>query len=95
MRLAPHRYQRHVFVCVNEKDFGKHCCGRNGSWDILKALRDHVNKNGLMARYNITKSLCQGHCLEGPAITIYPDGKTFTSVSMDDVPSIIEEFLSP
>jgi len=89
------KYKRHIFVCVNEKDFGKHCCAFKGSKEILQMLRDHINNHGLMGTYNVTKSLCQGHCLVGPAIVIYPEGKTFINVTKEDVPKIIKEYLTP
>ncbi|MBI4148992.1 (2Fe-2S) ferredoxin domain-containing protein [Candidatus Woesearchaeota archaeon] len=93
MELSPVRYQRHIFVCVNEKDYGKECCGFKQGPEILQILRDHVNKSGLVGKYNITKSRCLGHCLQGPTIAIYPEGKIFVHVTVEDTKRIIEEFL--
>lgn len=94
MQISPRTYERQIFVCVNEKDMGRHSCGLRGGWDILKKLRDHLNRHGLFGRYNVTKTLCQGHCLQGPAITIYPGGKTFTNITEDDIDTIIRDYLS-
>ncbi len=94
MQLSPRHYKRHLFVCVNEKDFGKECCGKKDSKEILQSLRDHVNQNGLTGTYNITKSLCLGHCLEGPTVAVYPEGKILTHVKKEDVKKIVDEFLS-
>ena len=91
MEQVPVKYQRHIFVCVNEREQGD-CCANKGA-DILRALRDHVNKNGLFGKFNITKTKCLGHCAEGPTIAIYPDGKIFKKVSTDDVKEIIEKYL--
>ncbi len=94
MEQIPVKYERHIFVCVNERKDGKDCCASRESIYILKALRDHINKNALFHKFNVSKSLCLGHCSEGPTIAIYPDGKLFKKVSMKDVPEIIESYLS-
>ena len=93
MELVPVKYERHIFICVNEREEGDCCAGR-GSNDILMALRNHINRNGLVNRFNVSKSKCLGHCAFGPTIAIYPDGLIFRRVSMDDTKQIIEKFLS-
>lgn len=92
MELIDKKYKRHIFVCINDKE-NEECCAKRNSNEILRILREHVNKNGLMGLYNITKTKCLGHCLEGPTIAIYPDGLFFKKVSIDDTKKIIEEFL--
>lgn len=92
MELVPAKYERHIFVCVNERPEGDCCAGRN-SETIFNMLRDHINRNGLFHKYNITKSKCLGHCAFGPTIAVYPDGFIFRKVSTDDVKKIIDEFL--
>lgn len=91
MELLPITYKRHIFVCVNDREGD--CCSKRGSFDILMMLRDHINKNGLVSKYNVTKTKCLGHCADGPTIAVYPDGKIFTNVTKDDIKEIIEKFL--
>ena len=86
------KYKRHIFVCINERKEGE-CCAKRGSLEILRALREHVNKYGLFHKFNITKTKCLGHCEEGPTIAIYPDGKIFKHVTINDVPKIIKQYL--
>ncbi|MBI2108522.1 (2Fe-2S) ferredoxin domain-containing protein [Candidatus Woesearchaeota archaeon] len=93
METIPIKYKRHVFVCLNKRDAPRESCSAKDSEKILTELRQHVNSNGLTGTYNITKTLCLGHCNEGPTIAIYPDGKILRKVSMADVPRIIEEYL--
>lgn len=93
MEEVPIKYERHIFVCINERNEGD-CCSKKGGMEILRALRDHINKNGLFDRFNITKTKCLGHCEHGPTIAIYPDGKIFRKVSETDVEEIIEKYLS-
>ncbi|MBI4174942.1 MAG: (2Fe-2S) ferredoxin domain-containing protein [Candidatus Aenigmarchaeota archaeon] len=92
MELVPVKYERHIFVCVNEREEGD-CCAKRNSSDILMALRNHINRNGLVHRYNVSKSKCLGHCAFGPTIAVYPDGLIFRRVNMEDTKEIIEKFL--
>ena len=93
MELVNAKYKRHIFVCINDREEGD-SCAKKDSEKILKILREHVNQNGLMSLYNITKTKCLGHCSEGPTIAIYPEGLIFKKVSIDDAKKIINEFLS-
>ena len=93
MELVNVRYKRHIFVCINDKEQGE-CCAKKDSEKILKILREHVNENGLMGIYNITKTKCLGHCNEGPTIAVYPEGLIFKKVTLEDTEKIIREFLN-
>ncbi len=92
MELIPKKYKRHIFVCINDKEEGD-CCAKRDSEKILKILREHINQNSLMSTYNVTKTKCLGHCLEGPTIAIYPEGLFFKKVTVEDAKNIIGEFL--
>ena len=92
MELVPTKYERHIFVCVNDREQGD-ACFKRGSENIVKALREHINKNSLFHRYNVSKSKCLGHCAFGPTIAIYPDGLIFRKVTKEDTKEIIEKFL--
>ncbi|MAG52841.1 MAG: ferredoxin [Nanoarchaeota archaeon] len=87
------KYKRHIFVCVRERKDSE-CCSEKNSEEIFLKLRNHVNENGLMHTFNVSKSLCLGHCNEGPTIAIYPDGKILRKVSLEDIDKIIEEYLN-
>jgi len=86
------KYKRHIFVCLNKREDKENCFDRESEKILLK-LRDHVNSKGLMHSFNISKSLCLGHCLNGPTVAIYPDGKILRKVTLEDVDKIIEEYL--
>ena len=93
MELVNQKYKRHIFVCINERE-NEECCAQKQSNEILKILRDHVNRNGLLSLFNITKTKCLGHCNEGPTIAIYPEGLIFKKVTLEDTKKIIQEFLT-
>ncbi|MBI4140638.1 (2Fe-2S) ferredoxin domain-containing protein [Candidatus Woesearchaeota archaeon] len=87
------KYKHHIFVCINERDSGD-CCAKRNSTEILRILREHINNNGLVHEFNVTKTKCLGHCAEGPTIVIYPEGVFFKKVCVDDTKKIIDEFLT-
>lgn len=93
MDQSPVKYRRHIFVCVNERS-KEQSCGPDGGKEILEALRSHINRNGLFHTYNISKVFCLGHCLQGPTVAVYPEGKIFTRVTKHDIKEIIEKFLT-
>jgi sirohydrochlorin cobaltochelatase len=90
MEALPVKYKRHIFVCLKERE--NECCSQKNSEEIFTKLRNYINENGLMHTFNVSKSLCLGHCLEGPTIAIYPDGIILKKVSLEDVDKIIEEY---
>ena len=91
MDISPVKYERHLFVCVNEKP--GQCCGPAGGQEILDVLRAHVNARGLFHRFNVSKVSCFGHCLAGPTVAVYPEGVILTHVSPRDTEDIIRRFL--
>ena len=93
MEESPKKYERHVFVCINER-VGKQACGPDGGEAILQELRQHINQSGLVHKYNVSKVKCLGHCLEGPAIAIYPEGKILVKIKPEDITEIKQKYLS-
>ena len=104
MEESPRKYERHIFVCINER-VGRQACGNTSPRihtsevepvdgnEIVQQLRDHINQSGLVHKYNITKVKCLGHCLEGPALAIYPEGKILVKVRPEDIQEIKAKYL--
>ena len=93
MEIVDKKYKRHIFVCINEREVGD-CCAEKNSQEILRLLREHINNNGLVGVFNVTKTKCLGHCAEGPTIAVYPEGLIFKKVAVEDTKKIIDDFLS-
>jgi (2Fe-2S) ferredoxin len=89
-------YQRHVFICTNERDDGKECCGHKGSLDLLKYLKDRLKTLGLSGAGKIaaTKSGCLGRCALGPSLVIYPDNIWVFPKTTAEIDEIIEKHLA-
>ena len=87
------KHKRYIFVCVNTKESGE-CCSSKESAEIAASLKDYVKENSLSDTFTVRKSLCLSHCSEGPTVAIFPEGKILTHVSKDDMPKIIEKYLT-
>jgi len=83
--------KRHVFVCINEREPGKDCCGHVGGMEIFKKLKEYVITNGLVNQIWVTKASCLGFCNNvGTTIMIYPEKKIYKQVKMDEIDKIID-----
>lgn len=60
-------YRSHVLVC------GGTGCTSSGSVQILKALQDEIDKNGLSSEVQVVKTGCFGLCALGPIMIVYPE----------------------
>ena len=88
-------YNRHVFVCVNQKAAGKTCCANTGGeqfFDYLKLKLLEMGQHGV-GKVRVSKSGCLGRCASGPCIVIYPDEVWYSYQSMADIDEIVEEHL--
>ncbi len=86
------RYERHVFVCINERPPGhpKGCCHDKGSAEIRDLLKAELSRRGLSGAVRANNSGCLDACAHGPSMVIYPDGIWYGKVKKEDVPEIVE-----
>jgi len=87
------RYQRHVFVCINERPAGhpKGCCLEKGSAVIRDTLKAELKKRGLAGIVRANNSGCLDACAFGPSMVIYPEGIWYGGVKKEDVQEIVEQ----
>jgi (2Fe-2S) ferredoxin len=87
------RYQKHVFVCVNERptESERNDCARCGGKDLRIKLVNLVNKNGLRGKVRINKSGCLDACEKGPAMVIYPNEFWYLNVKDANIEEIFTE----
>jgi len=86
------RFQRHVFVCLNERpaDHPRGCCALHGSAQVRDALKDELKRRGLASVVRANNAGCLDACDHGAVLVIYPEGIWYGKVTVDDVPEIIE-----
>ncbi|HXX65161.1 MAG TPA: (2Fe-2S) ferredoxin domain-containing protein [Bacteroidota bacterium] len=86
------RFERHVFVCTNERVPGhpKGCCKEKGSPEVRDALKSEVKRRGLAGIVRINTAGCLDACEFGVSMVVYPEGIWYGGVRSSDVTEIIE-----
>lgn len=89
-------YERHVFVCVNQRPAGnvRGCCHRLGGPEIRERFVKELRVRGLGARMRANNAGCLDFCEFGPTVVIYPDGVWYRIEDVErDVVEIVERHL--
>jgi (2Fe-2S) ferredoxin len=86
------RFQRHVFVCMNERPAGhpKGCCLEKGSAEVRDVLKAELKRRGLAGIVRANNAGCLDACEHGVSMVIYPEGIWYGGVTAGDVPEIID-----
>src|SRR5262249_16502466 len=85
------RFDKHIFICANQKAEGKPCCGEERGMELVRRFREVLNAKGLKGKVRAQKSGCLDACDFGPALVVYPDGTYYKQVTLNDVERIIEQ----
>ena len=88
-------YERHVFVCVNERppDSPKGSCKAAGGIAVRDLLKKELAARGLTHRIRANNAGCLDQCERGVAIVVYPEQVWYGAVTPADVTEIIERHL--
>ncbi len=87
------KYQKHVFICTNQKPAPKKCCGEERGMALVNAFKDKLKEKGLNIEIRAQKAGCLDVCAFGPALVVYPEGVFYGNVQLSDVDEIIESHL--
>ena len=89
------KYEKHVFVCCNQKADGKKCCGEDTGEQYAQYLRTKLIEVGINPKQEIRvqESGCLGVCKNGQAIAVYPEGIFYGNVTEGHLDSIVNEHL--
>ncbi|MFQ5718494.1 MAG: ferredoxin [Acidobacteriota bacterium] len=89
------RYERHVFVCLNERaaDHPRGCCLAKGGAAVREAFKQALKAKGLAGRIRANAAGCLDTCESGVSVVIYPEGVWYGGVTPDDVAEIVERHL--
>ena len=90
----PH-FERHVFVCENERASGhpRGCCAAKGARDVRARLKRLIHAHGLEDRVRANQSGCLDQCERGVTVVVYPEGVWYGGVTVDDVDEIFQSHL--
>jgi len=88
-------YNKHIFVCTNQKAPGKSCCANTGGELYFQYLKSNLSDLGLhgAGKVRVSKTGCLGRCGLGPCIVIYPEGIWYRYTSYADIDEIIDTHL--
>lgn len=87
------KYDKHIFICANQKEGGKKCCGEAQGMELVKRFREEIKAAGIDFPVRAQKAGCLDLCAFGPAIMIYPEGTMYGNVQPEDVPEIVSSHI--
>lgn len=90
----PQPYVRQIYMCINNRNGESVSCGYSGSEDIAEELRRVAKERNLKGKLRVAKSGCMDLCAFGPNLMIWPEGIWYMKVTKDDVPKIIDTYLT-
>ena len=88
-------FQRHVFVCVNERAPGnpKGCCKAKGAEQVRDELKKRLYEIGLKGVVRANNAGCLDQCENGVTVVVYPEQVWYGHVTVADVPELIDRHI--
>ncbi len=87
------KYTKHVFICTNQKDPGKKCCGEETGMELVNIMKEQLKEKNLHLNIRAQRAGCLDVCAHGPAMVVYPEGIFYGKVTREDITEIVEEHL--
>lgn len=89
------KYERHVFICVNEREPGspKGCCLAKGAAEVRGLFKKRLKEMRLNSRVRANAAGCLDACAFGATVVVYPEGVWYGGVAPSDVEEIIQSHI--
>lgn len=87
------KYKKHIFICTNEREGGKQCCGEKTGMELVGEFKNLIKENKISAEVRAQRAGCFDVCNFGPAVVVYPEGVFYGNVTLSDVKEIIDEHI--
>jgi (2Fe-2S) ferredoxin len=87
------KYDKHIFVCANQKAEGKKCCGEAFGLEAVNRLRARIKEAGLPIQVRAQRAGCLDVCAFGPALVVYPEGTFYGGLTPEGIDRIFEEHI--
>ena len=89
------RFERHIFVCINERPEGhpRGCCHSRGGEELHRLFKVKLAQRGIKGTVRANKSGCLDQCEVGPTVVVYPEAVWYMHVTPADVEEIIESHI--
>jgi (2Fe-2S) ferredoxin len=86
-------FEKHVFICANDKDSPKKCCGSQHGMQLVEAFKLAYAEAGSPAKIRVQRAGCLDFCGKGPAMVVYPEGVFYGNVQLEDVQELTQKHL--
>ena len=88
-------FQRHVFVCVNERpaDDPKGCCNAKGGVEVRDKLKAELKARGISKLVRANNAGCLDQCAQGVTVVVYPEQVWYGHVTVADVDELVEQHI--
>lgn len=88
-------FQRHVFVCVNERppDHPRGSCKQKGGAEVRDALKKALAARGVKSEVRANNAGCLDQCERGITVVVYPEQVWYGGVTVADVDELVERHL--
>jgi (2Fe-2S) ferredoxin len=91
--MAAPRFDRHVFVCTNQRPPGApkgDCIGKGGE-QVREAFKALLRERGIAGRCRANAAGCLDQCARGVTVVVYPEQVWYQNVTPGDVAQIVDE----
>lgn len=88
------KYDKHIFVCANQKAEGKKCCGEAFGLEMVQRLRSRIRAANLPITIRAQRAGCLDVCEFGPALVVYPEGVFYGSLTPEAIDQIVDQHLA-
>ncbi|MDR7298197.1 (2Fe-2S) ferredoxin [Pelomonas aquatica] len=88
-------YQRHLFVCLNQRANGEASCADHDAQAGFDHCKARVKQLGLAGKggVRVNKAGCLDRCAGGPVAVVYPEAVWYSWVDKSDLDEIVESHL--
>jgi len=88
-------FQRHVFVCTNERpaDDPRGCCKAKGGVEVRDRMKKELKARGISKLVRANNAGCLDQCERGVTVVVYPEQVWYGGVTVDDVTEIVDKHL--
>jgi (2Fe-2S) ferredoxin len=88
-------YQRHLFVCLNQRSNGEACCADHDAQAAFDHCKSRVKAQGLAGKggVRVNKAGCLDRCAGGPVAVVYPEAVWYSWVDQHDLDEIVDSHL--
>lgn len=89
------KYQKHIFVCINQRDENavRCSCGEENGTEIVARFKELIQSQKLKMKVRAQRASCFDICEQGPIMVIYPEGVFYGKVTPNDVEEIFTQHI--